>query len=71
MPGAVARPRCPAVSLGKEARTLGTPRELLAAGKYLEAAEMALYGKFLDKLDAGSWVDCFQIVRLLEGLSII
>lgn len=40
-------------------------------GKYLEAMEKALYTKFLDKLDAESWSDCGEVVKLLEGLSII
>lgn len=40
-------------------------------GKYLEALEKALYTKFLDKLDADNWDECGQVVRLLEGLSII
>lgn len=45
--------------------------ELLKDGKYLEAAEKALYTKFLDKLDANDWDGCGQVVKLLEGLSII
>lgn len=45
--------------------------ELLKDGKYLEAMEKALYIKLLDKLDAESWEDCGEVVRLLEGLSII
>lgn len=45
--------------------------ELLKDGKYLEAMEKALYTKLLDKLDADAWDDCGQVVRLLEGLSII
>lgn len=45
--------------------------ELLKAGKYLEAMELALYTKLLDKLDAGEWDDCRQVLELLEGLSII
>lgn len=45
--------------------------ELLKSGKYLEAMEKALYTKLLDKLDADNWDDCGEIVRLLEGLSII
>lgn len=40
-------------------------------GKYLEAMEKELYGKLLAKLDADDWDGCGQIVRLLEGLSII
>lgn len=45
--------------------------ELLKAGEYLEAMEKALYTKLLDKLDADSWSDCGEVVKLLEGLSII
>lgn len=45
--------------------------ELMRDGKYLEALEKALYTKFLDKLDADNWDECGQVVRLLEGLSII
>lgn len=40
-------------------------------GKFLDAVERALYTKFLDKLDAENWEECGQVVRLLEGLSII
>lgn len=45
--------------------------ELLNEGKYLDAMEKALFTKLLDKLDTDSWEDCGQVVRLLEGLSII
>lgn len=45
--------------------------ELMKEGKYLEAMEQALYVKLLDKLDAGAWEECGQVVKLLEGLSII
>lgn len=45
--------------------------ELLKDGKYLDAMEKALFTKLLDKLDAEAWDDCGQVVRLLEGLSII
>lgn len=40
-------------------------------GKYLDAMEQALYTKLLDKLDSDAWDDCGQVVKLLEGLSII
>ncbi len=40
-------------------------------GKYLEAMEKALYIRLLDKLDADDWDGCGQVVKLLEGLSII
>lgn len=45
--------------------------ELLKEGKYLDAMERALYTKLLDKIDADQWDDCRQLVKLLEGLSII
>lgn len=45
--------------------------KLLEDGKYLEAMERALFTKLLDKLDADAWDDCRQVVKLLEGLSII
>lgn len=45
--------------------------ELMKDGKYLEAMEKALYTKLLDKMDGDSWEDCGQVVKLLEGLSII
>lgn len=45
--------------------------ELLKEGKYLEAMEKALYIRLLDKLDADDWDGCGQVVKLLEGLSII
>lgn len=45
--------------------------ELLKEGKYLEAMEKALYQKLLDKLDTDSWTDCGEVLKLLEGLSII
>lgn len=45
--------------------------ELLKGGQYLEAAEKALYTKLLDKLDTDDWDGCGQVVKLLEGLSII
>lgn len=70
VPGATRRPRCPVVSRGKGVEPLSVG-ELLKSGKYLEAMEKALYTKLLDKLDADNWDDCGEIVRLLEGLSII
>lgn len=45
--------------------------ELMKDGKYLDAMEQALYTKLLDKLDSDAWDDCGQVVKLLEGLSII
>lgn len=45
--------------------------ELMKDGKYLEAMEKALYTKLLDKMDGDAWEDCGQVVKLLEGLSII
>ena len=45
--------------------------KLIEDGQYLEAMEKALYTKLLDKLDADAWDDCRQILKLLEGLSII
>lgn len=45
--------------------------ELLKEGKYLEAVEKSLYTKLLDKLDTDDWDGCGQVVKLLEGLSII
>lgn len=45
--------------------------KLMDEGKYLDAIERALYAKLLDKLDSDAWEDCGQVVRLLEGLSII
>lgn len=45
--------------------------KLIEDGQYLEAMEKALYTKLLDKLDADQWDDCRQILKLLEGLSII
>lgn len=44
---------------------------LMDEGKFLEAMERALYTKLLDKLDSDAWDDCSQVVKLLEGLSII
>lgn len=44
---------------------------LMEDGKFLDAMERALYTKLLDKLDSDNWDDCGQVVRLLEGLSII
>jgi hypothetical protein len=40
-------------------------------GKYLEAVECELYQRFLTKLRTDDWNACNEIVRLLEGLSII
>lgn len=45
--------------------------KLMDDGKFLEAMERALYAKLLDKLDSDAWDDCGQVVKLLEGLSII
>ena len=45
--------------------------DLLRDGQYIEAMEKALYTKLLDKIDADQWDDCRQVVKLLEGLSII
>lgn len=45
--------------------------KLMDDGKFLEAMEWALYAKLLDKLDSDAWDDCGQVVKLLEGLSII
>jgi len=44
---------------------------MMAQGKYLEAIEKELYSKLLVKLDGDDWESCGQVVRLLEGLSII
>lgn len=45
--------------------------KLMEEGKFLDAMERALYTKLLDKLDSESWEDCGQVVKLLEGLTII
>lgn len=45
--------------------------ELMNDGKYLEAMEKALYTKLLDKLDGDKYDECSQVVKLLEGLTII
>lgn len=45
--------------------------KLMEEGKFLDAMEVALYTKLLDKLDSESWEDCGQVVKLLEGLTII
>lgn len=45
--------------------------ELLKGERYLDAAQLALFTKFLDRLDADDWDGCGQVVKLLEGLSII
>lgn len=53
---------------GSERLSVG---KLMEDGKFLEAMERALYTKLLDKLDSDAWDDCGQVVKLLEGLSII
>lgn len=53
---------------GSERLSVG---KLMDDGKFLEAMERALYTKLLDKLDSDAWDDCGQVVKLLEGLSII
>lgn len=53
---------------GSERLSVG---ELMKDGKYLEAVEKALYTKLLDKLDGDKYDECGQVVKLLEGLTII
>ena len=64
------RSRCPESILerGNERLSVG---KLMDDWKFLEAMERALYAKLLDKLDSDAWDDCGQVVKLLEGLSII
>lgn len=60
----------PRVNSGKGDERLSVGK-LMDDGKFLEAMERALYAKLLDKLDSDAWDDCGQVVKLLEGLSII
>ncbi len=60
-----------ALSVRERRREYLSVGELLKDGEYLEAVEKALYTRFLDKLDADDWDGCGQVVKLLEGLSII
>lgn len=53
---------------GNEHLSIG---KLMDEGKYLDAMERALFAKLLDKLDADAWDDCYQVVGLLDGLSLI
>lgn len=45
--------------------------ELFKSEKYLDAMELALYTKLLDKIDADDWDGAHQVVGLLDALSII